>query len=384
MDEIKTLFALFRYELFGLKLCDEIKNSITDEMLLSLYKISKKHDLAHLIADALDRNGLWTENNEIKSRFLKERNMAVFRCEQLRFECEQICDCLETAKIEFLPLKGTILRDYYPQFWMRTSCDIDVLVRECDLEKTILVLQKELGYTLGERGGHDVHLFAASGVHLELHFSLVENENKWEEALESIWENTISLSEYKRGLTSEIFYLYHIVHMAVHMRIGGCGVKPLLDIWIIKKNWEFNRPVVETMLESCGLLTFEQKINKLANVWLENEKMDDISAALQSYILYGGVYGNTQNRVAVQQVKKGGKVSYLSSRIFISFDELATKYPTLKKQKWLFPFFQLYRWIDLLFHKEKRDKAMNTVKQTYATTEGKLSKTEELFDEIGI
>ena len=35
----------------------------------------------------------------------------------------------------FIPLKGSVVRDLYPERWMRTSADIDLLIRE-DQEKT--------------------------------------------------------------------------------------------------------------------------------------------------------------------------------------------------------------------------------------------------------
>ena len=72
---------------------------------------------------------------------------AVFRYEQLNYENERICMALEKAQIPFIPLKGSIIRKYYPESWMRTSCDVDVLVHEEDAEKAVDVLVKEYGYT---------------------------------------------------------------------------------------------------------------------------------------------------------------------------------------------------------------------------------------------
>ena len=46
----KAFFALIRFEINGDEFCDEIKNVITPEMLPALFKLSKRHDLAHLIA----------------------------------------------------------------------------------------------------------------------------------------------------------------------------------------------------------------------------------------------------------------------------------------------------------------------------------------------
>ena len=39
---------------------------------------------------------------------------------------------IKKVQIPFLPLKGSVIRQYYPEPWMRTSCDIDILV---DFEK---------------------------------------------------------------------------------------------------------------------------------------------------------------------------------------------------------------------------------------------------------
>ncbi len=132
----KVFFALIRFEINGDELCDEIKNLITPDILPALFKLSKRHDLAHLVGDALDKNGLLPDGTEAKKRFLQERNMAVYRYEQIQYEYEQICEVLEKAKIPFIPLKGSVIRQYYPEPWMRTSCDIDILVKENILEET--------------------------------------------------------------------------------------------------------------------------------------------------------------------------------------------------------------------------------------------------------
>ena len=75
----KIFFALLRFEINGDELCDEVKDLITLEMLPALFKLSKRHDLAHLIGDALDKNGLLPDGTEAKKHFLQERNMAVYR-----------------------------------------------------------------------------------------------------------------------------------------------------------------------------------------------------------------------------------------------------------------------------------------------------------------
>ena len=52
---------------------------------------------------------------------------------------------------------------------MRTSSDIDVLVRESDVERAREVIEAELLYRTDTRNAHEIGMFSESGVHLELH-----------------------------------------------------------------------------------------------------------------------------------------------------------------------------------------------------------------------
>ena len=124
----KVFFSLLAFE-FGKELSTDVKNLITQDMLKPLYAISKKHDLAHLLCDALDKNGFLLDGTEACKYFLQERNIAIYRYEQLEYEYEQICNVFEQNKIEFIPLKGCVIRKFYPEPWMRTSCDIEACRR---------------------------------------------------------------------------------------------------------------------------------------------------------------------------------------------------------------------------------------------------------------
>ena len=78
-----------------------------------------------------------------------------------------------------MPLKGSVLRASYPQDWMRTSCDIDILVHREDLERAVELLVEKKQYRREVTNLCDVSLYAPSGVHLELHYDLVlENRSE--------------------------------------------------------------------------------------------------------------------------------------------------------------------------------------------------------------
>ena len=121
MDQrtIQILLVLLRSAIRGTKLTDNERENYSADMLQDLLKISAKHDVIHLLVLGLKQNELiLQDHHEIEKYILK----AVYRYERLRYEYDNLCDALEIAQIPFLPLKGSVIRKYYPEAWMRTSC----------------------------------------------------------------------------------------------------------------------------------------------------------------------------------------------------------------------------------------------------------------------
>ena len=100
MNISEILFSLLSNEMADMPLREEIKETINDELLLKLYKLSKSHDLAHLVGDALDKNDLFPVESKVRKSFIQERNMAVYRYEQINYELQEICRVLEENKIK--------------------------------------------------------------------------------------------------------------------------------------------------------------------------------------------------------------------------------------------------------------------------------------------
>lgn len=128
---IHAMMDLIASEVCGMTI-DRSQYELTDEELVKLYKLSKSHDLAHLVGDVLIKNDL-IGDGEIKAKFQKQIMLAVYRYEKINYELGRLRKVLNEAEIPFIPLKGSVIRQYYPEPWMRTSCDIDVLVHESDL-----------------------------------------------------------------------------------------------------------------------------------------------------------------------------------------------------------------------------------------------------------
>lgn len=345
---LESLFALLRYAIRG-EMTEQEKESAAKASIPKMTAIAEKHDVAHLLAFALEKNAIsMPDDSSLKQALF----LAVYRYEQLAYEYERLCEALEEAEIAFVPLKGAILRAYYPEPWMRTSCDIDILVHREHLESAMAYLESRLGYRSDKIAQHDVTLYAPGGMHIELHFDLIEEDraNRAGEVLGSVWENVELKKDwrYRYEMNDAFFYFYHVAHMAKHLEFGGCGIRPFIDLWILDR-WEgADKAGREKLIRESELLMFAEAARKLSRVWLEREEQDALTQKLQSVVLSGGVYGTVQNRVAMNQKKKGGRLGYLMSRLFVSYDALKRFYPILEKHRWLMPILQIRRWFRLL------------------------------------
>ncbi len=381
---IKLLLALVRSALTGDKIPQDIQAEYTAEQLPDLIKTAHKQDVAHLVVFGLKQNGLLTDTEKRLEQYIHK---AIFRHEGLVFEYGQICSALEQAQIPFLPLKGSILRDYYPEAWMRTSCDIDILVRREHLESAVAYLTQNLQYEETERATHDVSLFSPSGVHLELHFDLVEEDraNNSTEVLNTVWDDVSLCSgcQYRYQMSDAFFYFYHIAHMAKHFELGGCGIKPFIDLWILEHRPTTDKERRERLLQESGLTQFALACQRLSRVWLENEEMDELSLQMQSFILHGGVYGSADNRVVLQQRKHGGKIGYIFSRMFVPYERLKRYYPVLEKHRWLMPFMQVRRWF-MLLNPRIRKMAKKELKTNSNLGKAQAEQMKVFLDNIGL
>ena len=326
---------------------------ISDEILKEVYALSKTNDMAHLVAVELFSQKV-LNGKEIGERFKKQQILSIYRYERMNQEYTEICRVLDEAGIPYMPLKGAVMRQYYPEPWMRTSSDIDILVKPKDIPAATEALVSVLNYRNDGAYDHDVQMFAPSGVHLELHFETIEDYHlaSANKVLSKIWdEHAVPLKGQCYAMGNEMFYFYHIAHMAKHFQEGGCGIRFFVDMWLLNHSVKYDKIKKDDLLQQGGLLEFAQHAEQLSEVWFGEHTHTEVTKRMESYILNGGVYGSRDNKMAVKHVNKGGRFGYALYLLFRPYHELTREYPILYKHKWLYPFCQMHRWICLLFNR---------------------------------
>ena len=381
MQTEQVLFALLRNTVCGQPVPEGVKAACTAEMLENVYTLAAKHDLAHLAGQALNQFNLPESDGLTKCKAAAKQ--AIFRYVRLDHTYGQVCNALEMAQIPFVPLKGSILRTWYPEPWMRTSSDIDILVQPDQLETAEKMLTEQLQFTKSGKGNHDISLFSPVGVHLELHYTMVAEDDEIQnssDVLSRIWEDVtpVQPGAYGQRMSDAMFYFYHIAHMAKHVVNGGCGIRPFLDLWVLNNRTDCNAANASALLTEGGLLAFAQAAEKLSAVWFAGQTSDPMTDQLARFVLDGGAFGSVENHVTLHQTKRGGKIRYAFSRAFLPYESLRFYYPVLERHRWLTPFFQPVRWCRILF-KGGAKQSVRELKMTAAVSQEAVQSTAELL-----
>lgn len=349
--------------------------------LSCLYKVSKSHFLTALAGTVLKEAGV-----ELPGEWEQAIHKAVRKNALFDIERAKLFAFMEEKGIWYLPLKGIILKDYYPAIGMRQMSDNDILFDYsfCDQVQSYMESQGYEAVSVGA-GNHDVYE-KKPVYNFELHRYLFGGQ--WQEVFTKYYENVKdrlvlnSASSFGYHFTDEDFYVYITAHAYKHYSGGGTGLRTLLDFYAyLKAKPELDFSYIEKECEVLGIAEFEKQGRILCHkvfgeaISTEEALKQDLSEQeweMLYYYLTSGVYGTVEraveNRVRKYQKKSGSKskVRYLLSRLFPSLETYRLYYPFFYRHRILLPVGWLYRVFRALLCKKRRKhmiREMGTVKR---------------------
>ena len=328
-----------------------IKSAVTEDELPAdidfesqynqIMKLALLHEVSHLAALALIRSGRLKDTEQIKTAE-KQIYKASFRDTKNSYTLELASSVFQAEKIPFIALKGAVIKNYYPEKWMRSSCDIDVLVPKKDFERAVKILQNNEFVIDGNLNYHDISMLY-DGTNLELHFSVCENIKNIDVVLSKIWDYAHLKSGLEYEENHDFFVFHHIAHMSYHFLAGGCGIRPFLDLWILRRSHFFDEESVRKLCNESRISEFYDGVNQLIDVWFEGKAHNDITRRIEKYIMTGGAYGTYPNNAAAYTIKHGGKIRHIVSIAFPPYTNMRVLYPVLNRIPVLLPFCYIYR-----------------------------------------
>lgn len=384
-DYISVMFKLIR---FSIDKAEVFSFEKTDVLTLEkIYALSEAHSITPIIAYALskiDYSFKTEQEKAIFNKFNKSLLKSVVKYENTNLFIESVKKTFNEQKIPFIFLKGWVIKDLYPEKYLRTFCDIDVLIKSESFEQNAKIVAKELNLKIKDRTLHDIMFSSPNNDVLELHHTLLEKGRikSAEKVLCDVWSKATVSDNYQYELPFEYELFYHVAHMAKHVLDGGCGIRPFVDFFVMQQR-QYDKEKFLNLIKKSDLDKFYERVVSLCAVWFGDKAADETDKVFEKYIIIAGTYGSDENYATVSKIKKKNGFKYFLSRVFLPYDELKQRYPYLNGKKFLLPFYQVRRWFSSLFkgHAKRRIKEL---KLTQNVNEERQNKTEKLFKKLGL
>ncbi len=355
MNNKETVFGLLRSALTGSKLNTELPADITTNT--DLFNISSSHSVANVVSMSLLNNGITPEGTPFEQAELR----AAYSDAQIEAMMSSIRFTFEAHHITFIPLKGLVLKQFYPETSMRTCGDVDILVKEDQIEDAVSLLVKECGYKVESYNYHDVALITPEEQTVELHFSVLYDIEQLDSVLSHVWDYTEPIAgKCEMKLTDDFFLFFILAHMFHHFVTGGCGIRFFMDLWVIKHRMgiEYENGARDFCIQA-GIEKFAATAIQLSEVWFgEGCEHTELTKAMEEYILSGGTFGSAENNVAASGiVKQSDRLQYSLKRMLLPYSKLKLIYPEMKGYQ--FSAYEVKRWGELLNRGLSRRKEMS-------------------------
>jgi len=298
-----------------------------------VYRLSVAHYLEALVGTTLKQAGISVSKSWVEHISKAVRKNILFDAER-----EKLFAFMEQNGIWYMPLKGIVLKDYYPAVGMRQMSDNDILFDERFWNEVQKYMESQ-GYKCTSVGKNNHDVYEKEPVYnFELHRSLygATHQNEMEEYYKDIKDKLVSDSDTSYGyhFTDEDFYVYIVSHAYKHYSGSGTGLRSLLDFYVYlkAKEQEMDFAYIEKECEVLGIAEFERKNRSLCKkVFNVNELKgmeslkQQLSAEEQKMLLYylsSGVYGTVEREVenGINRLKeenvKNSKMRYVLQRLF--------------------------------------------------------------------
>ena len=273
---------------------------------------------------------------------------------------EMLFEKLSHHGIDYLLMKGYILKDYYPVPELRTYGDIDLVIRREDREKCHGLMQ-ELGYRI-KTDWEPVYSYVKPMEHFEFHTELLETDISetvdCRDYFRDPWQYAVSCGDHRYEFTPEYHFLYLIAHLAKHVAASGAGARMYLDLAAFIRRFEeqvdWNR--IREELEKSKLAAFANTALTFVEQYfgvespLELRPVDEeVLEALASMTADGGVFGRIGLDIGVNTLKdQEANVTRMQTvfrRLFPAAKTIESRYTYLQGRHWLLPVAWIHRLV---------------------------------------
>jgi hypothetical protein len=293
---------------------------------------------------------------------LQRYYIGLMRSEAQMAALKSLMDAFEEAGIDYMPVKGVILKPLYPKPELRSMGDADILIRLEQYDRIVPIMET-LGYQFKKETDHEL-VWISDRLNVELHKRLIPSYNL---DYAGYYGDGWQLAKQRKGCRFEMgeedTFVYLFSHYAKHYRDGGIGCRHVADLWLWRRTHpHMDEAYIGQEMKKLGLEAFYGNTLRLLGMWFGDGPADDIVEFMTEYIFASGNFGMLENRVLSRGLKtmkqkqslRGEWFRQLMVGLFPGLVFMKKQYPVLEKCPWLLPLFWLVRVFDkLLFQRKK-------------------------------
>ncbi len=299
--------------------------------------------------------------------------MEAVKSEQQMERIRLVCEAFEENGIDYMPVKGAIIKTMYPSHELRGMSDADILIREEQYSRIHPVMEK-LGFREAGESDHE-HIWETEYLKVELHKRLMPTYHKdYYSYFGEGWDLAKVQNGHRWAMTEEDAFIYNFIHFAKHYRDAEGSSRFIVDLWVHKQcRPDMDMTYIRRKMADMKMETFFDNILRVMEAWFEDGAWDEVTERI-TQVLFNI---DAQERKTANTVAKSVHMAhdYGDSRkaeragtirkIFPDRDHINWSYPQWKKVP--LPIAWVLRWFYLLFFRRKAIKKKS--QQPHVTAE---------------
>jgi len=326
------------------------------------------------------------KNLPVMQRLFQKYIQLMFRSEGQMAEVKKLFKAFDENGIDYLPLKGVLMKELYPAHELRYMGDADILIKTTQ-EKKIRDIMLTLGYSWVDESDHEL-VWKSPGLYVEFHKRLIPSYNI---DFYSYFGDGWSLAKTSGGtqfaMSPENNFIFEFVHMAKHYRDGGVGARFILDLWMLQRAYpKMDKEYILNEFKKLKLDVIYKNVGLLISSWFESGEATEVTEFMTQRFFSGDSWGNAEDFLLRKnfntQAKQTGSFSFIMHKLFPGLEEMSWHYRALKKFPWLLPFFWPVRLVHIALF--RRDKIRKTTASLNTTTDDKLKAYMSALKYVGL
>ena len=265
-------------------------------------------------------------------------------------QIQKICDAFEENGIDYMPVKGAIMKFLYPNHELRGMSDADILIRE-EQYSQICPIMTELGFVQSGESDHE-YIWVHEHLKVELHKRLMPTYNQdYYQYFGIGWDLAKIQNGHRWSMTNEDAFIYDFIHFAKHYRDAEGNCRFIVDLWVhLRSHPDLDMAYIRKEMQKMGMEAFFDNIMNLIHAWFYDGPWDDRTERITEALFNDNEQARKDANLIAQNVRaeenKGNAKLRPLQRVFPDREHMNWSYPKWKKVP--LPIAWVMRWFHLV------------------------------------